>query len=320
MTKKAVVFGGSGFIGNHVVANLLEQGYQVVIADQQASQPYSHLWQACDICVFDDVLRASRDCDVIYHLAAVHRDDVKPIQRYYQVNVDGTKNICRAAEKNGINKIIFTSSVAIYGLPTGRVAEDYQPQPFNDYGQSKWQAEQVLQKWQQQNQNASCVIVRPTAVFGKGNRGNIYNLMHQIAKGPFIMIGDGNNIKSIAYVENVAAFLVYALSFTEGLHHYNYVDTPDLTVKQLVMQIKNALGDVNSSFLKLPLSLGVLIGSLCDMFAFITKRTLPLSRVRVKKFVANTVFSAEKALNTGFIPPVPIENALNKTVSDEFLN
>ena len=71
------------------------------------------------------------------------------------------------------------------------------------------------------------VIIRPTVVFGEGNRGNVFNLMNQIAKNRFMMVGSGTNRKSMAYVENVAAFLEYSLSFQSGLHVHNYVDKPD---------------------------------------------------------------------------------------------
>ena len=73
----------------------------------------------------------------------------------------------------------------------------------------------------------SLVIVRPTVVFGEGNRGNVYNLLRQIASRRFLMFGDGRNKKSMAYVENVAAFIEYSLSFKKGVHIYNYIDKPD---------------------------------------------------------------------------------------------
>jgi nucleoside-diphosphate-sugar epimerase len=80
----------------------------------------------------------------------------------------------------------------------------------------------VYKAWQEKDpENRKLVIVRLTVVFGEQNRGNVYNLFRQIASGKFMMIGDGTNRKSMAYVENVAAFLEYSLGFENGVHIYN---------------------------------------------------------------------------------------------------
>jgi GlcNAc-P-P-Und epimerase len=92
--------------------------------------------------------------------------------------------------------------------------------PFNEYGRSKYQAEEVFRRWQQEDANQrTLVIVRPTVVFGERNRGNVYNLLKQLASGHFVMVGKGPKYKSMAYVENVAAFLEHALSFGPWHRH-----------------------------------------------------------------------------------------------------
>ena len=142
----------------------------------------------------------------------MHRDDVKPITLYDDVNVQGARNICDAADKHNINKIIFTSSVAVYGFAPLNTGEDGDTNFFNDYGRTKYLAEQIFKEWQlKDSKNRSLVIVRPTVIFGEGNRGNVFNLLNQIASKKFIMFGSGKNIKSMAYVENVAAFLEYSI-------------------------------------------------------------------------------------------------------------
>jgi len=84
-------------------------------------------------------------------------------------------------------------------------------------------AESVYKEWQQEDtKNRTLAIVRPTVIFGEGHRGNVYNLLNQIFTGRFVMFGDGRNRKSMAYVENVVAFLEHSLSFKPGVHIYNY--------------------------------------------------------------------------------------------------
>ena len=150
----------------------------------------------------------------LINLAAVHRDDIKPLSRYFDVNVKGAEKVCAAATKHDVRQIIFTSSVAIYGFAAPNTDESGEPNPFNEYGRTKYLAEQVYFRWQQeQPEERSLVVVRPTVIFGPGNRGNVYNLLRQIADRRFLMVGTGVNVKSMAYVENVAAFLGGVISF-----------------------------------------------------------------------------------------------------------
>ena len=149
---------------------------------------------------------------------------------------------CDAARKYKIKKIIFTISVAIHGFSHSNTDENGAPNYFNDYGRTKYQAEKIFKKWQTEDvKNRTLVIARPTVVFGEGNRGNVFNLLNQIASGKFLMIDNGKNKKSMAYVKNVAAFLEYSLRFKPGMHIYNYIDKPDFDMNTLVSKIREVL-------------------------------------------------------------------------------
>ena len=128
------VIGGSGFIGTRLVSLLLEAGHTVTIVDKQDSEKYPELRKAGDVRNVDDIVSACRGCDTIYNLAAEHKDDVRPISLYDDVNVQGARNVCIAAEKLGINKIIFTSTVAIYGFSENELDENAEIAYINDYG------------------------------------------------------------------------------------------------------------------------------------------------------------------------------------------
>jgi GlcNAc-P-P-Und epimerase len=264
-------------------------------------------------------LSFSKEPLVFINLSAEHRDDVRPLSLYDEVNVGGARNVCDLARAKGVYKIIFTSSVAVYGFAPLGTSESGAIAPFNDYGRTKWEAEQVYKQWQAEDpQNRTLVIVRPTVVFGERNRGNVFNLLRQIASGKFIMVGDGFNRKSMAYVENVAAFLEYSLDFKPGVHIYNYIDKPDFTMNTLVAHVNKLLGRPAEIKFRLPFSLGLLIGSSFDLVAKITGKKFPISAIRVKKFCANSVY--ESAIeSTGFIPPVPLMDAIEKTVRFEFI-
>ncbi|MFW2168198.1 NAD-dependent epimerase/dehydratase family protein, partial [Enterobacter cloacae complex sp.6722794] len=99
---------------------------------------------------------------VIINLSAQHKDNVHPISLYYEVNVDGAKNVCDVAEQLGIKHIVFTSSVAVYGFVEKETGEDGEYHPFNDYGKSKLQAEHVYDAWQAKSNDNILVTIRPT--------------------------------------------------------------------------------------------------------------------------------------------------------------
>lgn len=317
--KNILVIGGSGFVGTVLVRELLAQGHSVRIADKKNSVQFVHLYQACDIRNLEQIISACKDIDVIYHLAAEHRDDVKPESLYETVNVSGTDNVCTAAKQLGIKKIIFTSSVAVYGSQNSEASELTTPCPDNPYGKTKLAAEQVLKQWQEKTPQATLAIIRPTVVFGEGNRGNVYNLMQQIKKGQYCLIGKGDNKKSMAYVENLVAFLVTTLDFDDSFSLYNYVDKPDLDMRSLIKKVYFTFNNKAKEPTCIPKPLGLLAGRAFDILALLSRKNQAISSVRIKKYMSQSMFSAEKLLATGFKPPHSLESALEKTIRSEFV-
>ncbi len=316
---KINIIGGSGFIGTRLSTIFNKKNVAFTIVDKVIGASFPALTHNVDIRSLKD-LRASIDLNAaVINLAAEHRDDVSPRSLYDEVNIGGARNICEIANEMAVNKIIFTSSVAVYGFAPLGTDEFGAIAPFNDYGRTKWEAEQVYRQWQSEDpQKRTLVIIRPTVVFGERNRGNVFNLLRQIASGKFVMVGGGLNRKSMAYVENVAALLEYSLDFKPGIHIYNYIDKPDFTMNTLVGHVNKLLGRSSEIKFRLPFSLGLLIGSSFDLVAKITGKKFPISAIRVKKFCANSVY--ESAIeSTGFIPPVPLMEAIEKTVRFEFI-
>lgn len=313
-----LIFGGSGFIGTRFCMRLMKSKKSFQIFDKSPSGIFSDKVLLGDICNIQP-LNFFSNLSVIINLAAEHRDDVKPLRLYDEVNVGGAINVCDFARARGVNKIIFTSSVAVYGFAPMGTNESGAIKPFNDYGRTKWEAEQVYRQWQSEDPlKRTLVIIRPTVVFGERNRGNVFNLLKQIASGKFVMVGDGLNRKSMAYVENIAAFMEYSLEFKPGVHIFNYIDKPDLTMNALVIHVNKLLGRTTEIKLRLPFYFGLLIGSCFDLVSKITGKKFPISAIRVKKFCANSVF--ESAIESaGFIPPVPLMEAIEKTIRFEFI-
>lgn len=291
----------------------------VRIGDLRASEAHPDLYTPCDVRNALSMKEVLTDAGAIVNLAAEHRDDVRPISRYYETNVEGAKQICEAASKAGNRTIIFTSSVAVYGFHPFPVDEEGPFRPFNPYGETKLRAEAVYRAWAEEDPTRSLVIIRPTVVFGEGNRGNVYNLFNQIASGRFIMVGSGANRKSMAYVGNVVDALVHCLMLGPGTHIFNYVDTPDMNMNELVELITKGLGQTKSIRWRIPFFMAMAGGHVLDFVARITERNFPISAVRVKKFCESTRFKAEKIRSTGFMPRISLEAGLVRTIQSEFI-
>lgn len=312
------VIGGSGFIGSRLCKRLELGGFEFQIIDKKVSGSFPKKTKVADVRDFG-CLEAAVSGEIIINLAAEHRDDVSPKSLYDEVNVDGARRICEVAESKGIAKIIFTSSVAVYGFAPVGTDETGKINFFNDYGRTKFEAENVFRSWQEADPaKRSLVILRPTVVFGEQNRGNVYNLLKQIASGKFIMIGNGENVKSMTYVENVAAFLEFSFKFGPGVHVYNYVDKPDFNMNQLVGTVNQTLRKKEKIGFRIPYSIGYSLGKFVDLAAAVTGRKFAISSIRIKKFCSDTSFETSVG-NVGFKAPVSIGTALENTIRYEFL-
>ncbi len=307
---KIAITGGSGFIGRTLQDLLEKEGHECVIVDIRHDAPV-------DILNLPALVSAFAGCDAIYHLAAEHRDDVTPKSKYYEVNVRGARHVAAAADANGIKRIIFTSSFAVYGLDRATPDEKTPADPFNDYGQSKFEAEEVFQEWAARHRDVHLAIVRPVVVFGEENRGNVHNLIKQMASGHFLMVGDGRNRKSVAYVGNVAAFLHFCLN--GDYHHevFNYADSPDYSMNQFLDVICANL-HMQRPALRLPLPLGLGAGYTFDALSRVTGHKFPISAVRVRKFCADTTCNAAKARLAGFVPPYTLDEGLARMIAHDF--
>jgi len=311
------IIGGSGFVGSRLISKL--ELKECINLDKNQSPFFSEITFIGDIR-FSSQIKFDIKTKTIVLLAAEHRDDVSPTSLYYDVNVKGTNNVLDKMDDLGIKNLIFTSSVAVYGLNKNNPDENYLLDPFNHYGKSKMQAEQVIKEWYDKDpEGKSITIIRPTVIFGERNRGNVYNLLKQISSGKFLMIGKGENKKSMAYVGNVVAFIKNRIEKQElGFHVFNYVDKPDYSMNALVSIIENKM-KLTIPKIKIPFWLGMIGGYSFDLFSFVTNKKISVSSVRVKKFCATTQFDATKAQKS-FEPPFLLKVGLDRTLEYEFIN
>ena len=319
MTNKITVIGGSGFVGTNLCRQLSLKQQDFEIIDLKISNQFPEKCKIGDVRDID-ALRQTINGNVIVNLAAVHRDDIRDKSQYRRTNVDGAENITKVCEEKGIEKIVFTSTVAVYGFaePRHGMRLVRSVLSMSTVGLSL-RLRKSYAHWQSKGQNA-LLIVRPTVIFGEGNRGNVFNLLNQIASGKFVMIGKGENKKSMAYIGNVVAFLETCITTKRKYGVYNYVDTPDLTMNELVSQLRSKLKGKNGIGPRLPYWLGLILGYTADVVAQLSGKNLPVSSIRVKKFASSTEFQSVKESLDNFRPPFDLIDGVQRTLQSEFID
>jgi len=314
---KILVTGSSGFIAGFLIPALQAEGHAVRGIDKRdTGRDFGPEYQFVHGNILDEakVKEAVRDVDAVIHLAAEHQDFGVSKKLYYEVNGDGTEMLLSAAERAGIDCFVFYSSVAVYGARTEPTMEEMSPAPDGDYGASKLVAEEKLRLWTARESRRRGVIVRPTVIFGPRNLANMYRLISAIDRGRFLMVGDGSNIKSVGYVENLVAFTVRLLERMQpGLEIYNYSDPPHMTSRALANGIARELGKRLPGY-SLPTWLAFGLGRGLDALSGVTGWNLPITGARMKKFTTPTHHLAPAVEKTGFVRPFSLDEGIRKTV------
>jgi nucleoside-diphosphate-sugar epimerase len=307
--------GGSGFIGGHF-HNYLEKSQLINFDLVPPSQLKDSIFFQGDIRLKEDLRKVfgGHKIDTIISLAAKHHDFGIGHDEYFDTNEEGTRMLCEVAAEFNVNKIVFYSSVAVYGLLEKASSENFEPNPSSPYGASKLAGEEVLKKWASGNPQRSVLIMRPALVFGANNRANMFNLIKQIDSGLYFHLGKASNVKSIAYVENLVMATLYLKDkIPSGFSVYNYADEPQLSSREIADVIANALRKkVHFTF---PLWLGLGLALPFDIIIKITGKNLPISSARVRKLATETQHSAIKVKQSGFYPNFTTREGLIKMVN-----
>lgn len=311
---KTLLTGGSGFIGSHF-HNVIDNRTLINLDLNTPQFSNGAEFIRGDIRILEDVERAVQNKDVsrIISLAAKHHDFGIGHEEYFDTNEAGTQVICDVAAKFGIKEIVFYSSVAVYGSIDEISNEEQNPLPDSSYGKSKLAGENVLYKWASEDISRKVLIIRPALVFGANNVANMFKLIRQIDSGMYFHIGKADNIKSIAYVENlVKATLFQSTVLKPGITIFNYADEPQLTSREIADVISEVLQ--RKIRFSLPRTLAIMMGLPFDLFIFLTGKNLPISSSRIKKLSTQTLHSAEKIFKTQFKPDFTTKEGLQKMV------
>ncbi|MBB5752652.1 NAD-dependent epimerase/dehydratase family protein [Prosthecomicrobium pneumaticum] len=310
-TRSAVVFGGAGFIGGHLLAGLAASGaYRTLVSVDLAPpvRPVAGVRYriadvtaplAADLCP---------DADEVYDLAALHRTPGHPDGAYYWTNVVGALRICDFARAVAARTLVFTSSIAVYGPSETPLSEDAPLRPETAYGRSKLAAEEIHRLWRREAECRRLVIVRPGLVYGRGERGNFTRLAGLMRRGWFVYPGRRDAIKACGYVEDLVASIAFALDRREPEIVYNFGHPEPPTLEAVCGAIARVAG-YRPVRLAVPaplLSAAVLPFELADRAGLRN----PLHRGRIDKLTRSTHVVPRWLIEAGFRPRFELETAL----------
>ena len=308
-----IIFGGSGFIGTHLIHNLNrikkgddriydldivmpgEEGVVPGIVEKNDGIEYIRL----DVRRPFDFKFTSTSEDIIFNLAAVHRTPGHEDKEYFETNIRGAENVVAFAEKHGIKKMLFTSSIALYGAAEELKFEDTLSTPNTPYGISKLVAEKIHIGWCEKEKDRELTIVRPGIVYGKGEHGNMTRLYNGIKGHYYFYAGRKDTVKACIYVKELVLFMKYRMidhSIT-GYDVINCTFEPAYTIEQICEAMKASTDLQGYRIPKVP---GGLLITAARLLGPIGGKKVGIHPDRVKKLMVSTNISGKKLKETNY--------------------
>jgi nucleoside-diphosphate-sugar epimerase len=266
---KVLVTGGTGFTGKALVRRLLDEGHQVVALDYKEGIKTREIqdWGAEVVIgsVVDKAIveRCMDGIEVVHHLAAAFRELDVPNQYYYEVNVDGTRNVLEAALQQQVKKFIYCSTCGVHGNidhPPG--GEEAPIQPADYYQQTKYEAEPVVLEYF--NKGLKTVILRPAAIYGPGDPERFFMIFKRVAGGKFPMFGNGKTYYHPLYIDNLVDAFMLAMEAGKGEGQaYLIADNDYVAIKELVKAVGRAM-NIDVKIPHYPVMPLVVAGHICE--------------------------------------------------------
>lgn len=300
----AIIFGGSGYLGQATWKRLQRRFDHIILADiraPEAALPAGVHFVTCDVrqpIQLDAALPglARGELEWIFHYCAIHREPGHPFEEYFDTNLPGAEHVTAFAKQWQVPNIYFTSSIAVYGPTRDPTSETTTKYPDSGYGISKLCAELVHERWAAADAGRRLVVCRPGVVYGPGDPGNILRMIRAVQKGLFFFPGNPDIHKSYAYIEGLLDSIEFTMARPDTVIHYNYVETPTETLQQLIEHVE-ALRGKKSKVLRLPLWLLLPVAQLVQC---LTRGRSPIHPKRVRKAAMSTHIIPQWLIDHGF--------------------
>ncbi|WP_181705717.1 NAD-dependent epimerase/dehydratase family protein [Chthonobacter rhizosphaerae] len=310
----AIVFGGAGFIGSHLLAALAASGSYSRLVSADITAPRFGVdgveYVTCDVrkpIPADLVDFAPTE---IYNFAAVHTTPGHEDWEYYWTNLHGATNVCRFASEKGTGTIVFTSSISVYGPSEEPKDEASELKPESAYGRSKLLAEGVHRLWRAERPaERRLVVVRPAVIYGRTERGNFTRLARLMRAGRFVYPGRRDTIKSCGYVEDLVASMAYMRD--RGLPEitYNFAHQERFTSEDICRAFSKVAG-YKPVTTTVPISVMLLAGFGMEVLNALGLKKSSINRARVMKLYQSTNVLPNELKKHGFPYRYTLEGSL----------
>lgn len=302
MAKIAIVFGGAGFIGTHLLSYLASTGeYDKLVSGD--IQPPRFVVPGVEYLQVD-VRKPIPDgicpgVTEIYNLAAIHTTPGYEDWEYYWTNVRGATHVCDYARRSGVGRIVFTSSISVYGSTEAIKDEDSALTPESAYGCSKLCAEEIHRLWQAERpEERGLVVVRPAVIYGYTEHGNFTRLAHLLRKKRFIFPGRTDTIKACGYVKDLVRSMLFFLDRPEKVVTYNFCHAARYTTAEICASFSRVAGYAQPKMV-VPLAPMLFGGWIFEVLAKMGLKT-SINRARVLKLVRSNNIEPKRLAEFGF--------------------
>jgi nucleoside-diphosphate-sugar epimerase len=316
---RALVTGGTGFTGSHLVRRLLGRGDEVGVLDAAPGLFHDELaglgaritlGSVTDPALVD---RLTAGTDVVFHLAAAFRQINLPRRAYWEINCQGTRHVAEACLRHHVRRLVYCSTQGVHGHVSRVPGDESSPiAPEDYYQQTKYEGELAL--WEVARQGLEATVIRPMGIYGPGDPGRFLMLFRAVRRGRFLMFGDGEVFYHPCYIDNLVDAFELAAEHPKAVGEtYLIGDDRYVSLNELVRETGRALGlEVRITYLPYrPLWLAcAAVEGVCRPLGI----EPPLFRRRAEWFRQTRAFTVDKARRElGFEPRVPLAEGLRQT-------
>ncbi len=310
-----LVTGATGFVGGALVREMIKEGRAVRVLSRKASD-LSQLKDLDIQIVYGDLTnkksleKATKDIDNVVHLAVARRG--KSLDSMNEINVDGTKRLLNACEKNDVKHFLFFSSVTVYGESLN-THENSPLKPYDNYGKSKVVVEEIVREFRKHSK-MNFTILRPSYIYGPGDPYNIFNIIKTIKKRRFAIFGSGENLFNMVFIDDVVnATLTILRNPDVQNREYIISDIKPYSLCELSEIISDRL-KVRKP-VKIPRIVGLTAGICFDLVSKVSGKKLPLSKSRAKNITRSRSFRIDRARKEiNYEPKVQLKEGIKRTV------
>jgi nucleoside-diphosphate-sugar epimerase len=314
---RVLITGATGLLGGHLIKELQQRGEHIralVLPVENADKLTAQGVEVVrgDITDADTLEPAVKDVELIFHLAAM-MGVTRPIEDYRLVNVTGSENLYKAAQKAGVRRYVHTSSHCVYGLNMGRFLTEKDPlrPDSHPYSVTKAEGDRLMRRLMLDSK-VETVILRPGSFFGPGDRLNFGRMAQRMKDGKGVILGKGDNHLPFCYITDVVqGFLLAAYHDNAPGNVYNITNDQPLTQQEMFNEVADAVGGVRPTrhLPYLPVYYGSIVAE--KVVAPITHREPLATTHGALMFGGDNKHSIEKARRElGFEPEVDLRTGI----------